>query len=54
MKIGDFGLVTGTEHEEEGAVLTPMPGHIHHTGQVGTKLYMSPEQVCASEHDHYL
>ncbi|XP_032806374.1 eukaryotic translation initiation factor 2-alpha kinase 3 isoform X3 [Petromyzon marinus] len=52
VKIGDFGLVTGTEHEEEGAVLTPMPGHIHHTGQVGTKLYMSPEQLAGRAYSH--
>lgn len=48
VKVGDFGLVTAMEQEEEeeeAAVLTPMPAYARHTGQVGTKLYMSPEQV---------
>lgn len=46
VKVGDFGLVTAMDQdEEEQAVLTPMPAYATHTGQVGTKLYMSPEQV---------
>lgn len=46
VKIGDFGLVTAMDQdEEEESVLTPMPAYARHTGQVGTKLYMSPEQV---------
>uniref|UniRef100_A0A3Q2H6C1 PRKR-like endoplasmic reticulum kinase n=1 Tax=Equus caballus TaxID=9796 RepID=A0A3Q2H6C1_HORSE len=45
VKIGDFGLVTAMDQdEEEQMVLTPMPAYARHTGQVGTKLYMSPEQ----------
>lgn len=48
VKVGDFGLVTAMDQdEEEESVLTPMPAYARHTGQVGTKLYMSPEQVCA-------
>ncbi|NXP72407.1 E2AK3 kinase, partial [Ramphastos sulfuratus] len=47
VKVGDFGLVTAMDQdEEEESVLTPMPAYARHTGQVGTKLYMSPEQVC--------
>lgn len=48
VKVGDFGLVTAMdqEEEEEPSVLTPTPLLTRHTGQVGTKLYMSPEQVC--------
>lgn len=47
VKVGDFGLVTAMDQdEEEELVLTPMPAYARHTGQVGTKLYMSPEQVC--------
>ena len=49
MKVGDFGLVTAIdtgeeeeEEEEEGDGLSGLP---HHTGRVGTQLYMSPEQV---------
>uniref|UniRef100_A0A9L0TB88 PRKR-like endoplasmic reticulum kinase n=1 Tax=Equus caballus TaxID=9796 RepID=A0A9L0TB88_HORSE len=46
VKIGDFGLVTAMDQdEEEQMVLTPMPAYARHTGQVGTKLYMSPEQI---------
>lgn len=48
VKVGDFGLVTAMDQdEEEESVLTPMPTYDRHTGQVGTKLYMSPEQVCS-------
>ncbi|KAK2500987.1 hypothetical protein MC885_004918 [Smutsia gigantea] len=46
VKVGDFGLVTAMDQdEEEPMVLTPMPAYARHTGQVGTKLYMSPEQM---------
>lgn len=49
VKVGDFGLVTAMDQdEEEQTVLTPMPAYATHTGQVGTKLYMSPEQVSVS------
>ena len=51
MKVGDFGLVTASEEHvmeddndiwgNKGTARTPR----HHTNQVGTKLYMSPEQV---------
>lgn len=51
VKVGDFGLVTAMDQEEDDeelSTLTPMPVYARHTGQVGTKLYMSPEQVSSS------
>lgn len=50
VKVGDFGLVTAMDQEEDEdgpTALTPAPLLTRHTGQVGTKLYMSPEQVSA-------
>ncbi|XP_077136377.1 eukaryotic translation initiation factor 2-alpha kinase 3 isoform X1 [Ranitomeya variabilis] len=53
VKVGDFGLVTEMDQEEdEETVLTPMPAYARHTGQVGTKLYMSPEQMCGQSYSH--
>lgn len=51
VKVGDFGLVTAMDQEEDDdgpTALTPAPLLTRHTGQVGTKLYMSPEQVSSS------
>lgn len=51
VKVGDFGLVTAMDQEEDEdgpTSLTPAPLLTRHTGQVGTKLYMSPEQVGTS------
>ena len=49
VKIGDFGLVTAIEEnccDSYGSTQAPLlrDGR-RHTDQVGTKLYMSPEQV---------
>lgn len=53
VKVGDFGLVTAMDQDEEDEmVLTPMPGYARHTGQVGTKLYMSPEQIHGNSYSH--
>ncbi|CAH2299491.1 eukaryotic translation initiation factor 2-alpha kinase 3 [Pelobates cultripes] len=54
VKVGDFGLVTEMEQEDDDdeAVLTPMPAYARHTGQVGTKLYMSPEQIYGQSYSH--
>ncbi|KAM3940408.1 eukaryotic translation initiation factor 2-alpha kinase 3 isoform 2-T2 [Leptodactylus fuscus] len=53
VKVGDFGLVTEMEQEEdEEMALTPMPAYARHTGQVGTKLYMSPEQMYGQSYSH--
>ncbi|XP_078263271.1 eukaryotic translation initiation factor 2-alpha kinase 3 [Rhinoraja longicauda] len=53
VKVGDFGLVTAMDQdEEEGSILTPMPVYARHTGQVGTKLYMSPEQISGNTYCH--
>ena len=44
VKVGDFGLVTALEDDEDR---TGILGHTSspHTRQIGTKLYISPEQV---------
>ncbi|XP_066429058.1 eukaryotic translation initiation factor 2-alpha kinase 3 isoform X2 [Eleutherodactylus coqui] len=53
VKVGDFGLVTEMDQEEDDeTVLTPMPAYARHTGQVGTKLYMSPEQMGGQSYSH--
>ncbi|XP_069488306.1 eukaryotic translation initiation factor 2-alpha kinase 3 isoform X2 [Ambystoma mexicanum] len=53
VKVGDFGLVTAMDQDEdEESVLTPMPAYARHTGQVGTKLYMSPEQIYGQSYSH--
>ncbi|KAM9787626.1 eukaryotic translation initiation factor 2-alpha kinase 3 [Syngnathus typhle] len=55
VKVGDLGLVTAMEHEEdecEQYALTPAPLLTRHTGQVGTKLYMSPEQLSGQLYSH--
>lgn len=55
VKVGDFGLVTAMDQEEEDeemSGLTPMPIYARHTGQVGTKLYMSPEQLSGNSYSH--
>ncbi|KAF7710592.1 eukaryotic translation initiation factor 2-alpha kinase 3 [Silurus meridionalis] len=56
VKVGDFGLVTAMDQEEdddeEMNTLTPMPTYARHTGQVGTKLYMSPEQLSGNLYSH--
>ena len=52
IKIGDFGLVTAIEENicdsYYSSIQTPILHDGQHTNQVGTKLYMSPEQVCAT------
>jgi len=48
VKIGDFGLVTAIEENccDVCYAQSPLPEDgRRHTDQVGTKLYMSPEQV---------
>lgn len=53
VKVGDFGLVTAMDQDEDDeTVLTPMPAYARHTGQVGTKLYMSPEQIYGQSYSH--
>uniref|UniRef100_A0A7N6BKP9 Eukaryotic translation initiation factor 2-alpha kinase 3 n=1 Tax=Anabas testudineus TaxID=64144 RepID=A0A7N6BKP9_ANATE len=54
VKVGDFGLVTAMDQEEDEdeSTLTPAPLLTRHTGQVGTKLYMSPEQLSGNSYSH--
>lgn len=55
VKVGDFGLVTA--HSSENHLDTPLNGgvlidDINHTSQVGTQLYMSPEQIEGKAYSH--
>lgn len=54
VKVGDFGLVTA--HTSENNMDTPIKGSLvddsHHTSQVGTQLYMSPEQMEGKAYSH--
>lgn len=56
MKIGDFGLVT--DMSENLKSLTPcgdesgLPSCAKHTQQVGTHLYMSPEQLHGRQYNY--
>ena len=47
IKVGDFGLVTATEEQclDEVEIDDRRFGIHRHTAQVGTKMYMSSEQV---------
>ena len=45
VKVGDFGLVTALEEERDDEMDSLRNRSSRHTDQVGTKLYMSPEQV---------
>lgn len=48
VKVGDFGLVTHVGHGDavvEEIPLTGEAGDHRHTQQVGTRMYMAPEQV---------
>uniref|UniRef100_UPI00358EA748 eukaryotic translation initiation factor 2-alpha kinase 3 isoform X2 n=1 Tax=Myxine glutinosa TaxID=7769 RepID=UPI00358EA748 len=54
VKIGDFGLVTAMDHEEDESdtSLSSAPAEASHTGRVGTTLYMSPEQLAGKVYSH--
>ncbi|XP_050397679.1 eukaryotic translation initiation factor 2-alpha kinase 3 [Patella vulgata] len=53
IKIGDFGLVTGLEKQSDEYFQAVKDGSVvKHTAEVGTQLYMSPEQVARSVYDH--
>lgn len=51
VKVGDFGLVTAMDTELKAELVSEEElesSGRHHTSQVGTQLYMSPEQVSVS------
>lgn len=45
VKVGDFGLVTDMSNNSQDGEVPPFDSHAKHTHQVGTRLYMSPEQL---------
>lgn len=47
--MGDFGLVTALAEEQNETLYGGNP-YKKHTSQVGTQLYMSPEQVSYNIH----
>ena len=54
VKVGDFGLVTAFEErcDEQLCEYGSLGVGSKHTDQVGTKLYMSPEQVISSTYTY--
>lgn len=52
IKIGDFGLVTGMSAELANTPCTQRSGCAKHTQQVGTHLYMSPEQLKGEQYSY--
>ncbi|XP_047127931.1 eukaryotic translation initiation factor 2-alpha kinase 3 isoform X1 [Hydra vulgaris] len=52
VKVGDFGLVTAITRPSDGIHKGKFYADENHTGQVGTQLYMSPEQVCGRPYNH--
>lgn len=52
VKVGDFGLVTAMDTELKAELQIEESESTHHTSQVGTQLYMSPEQVKGHSYDH--
>ncbi|KAG1684920.1 Eukaryotic translation initiation factor 2-alpha kinase [Nymphon striatum] len=55
VKIGDFGLVTAMTENQIDPSHTPLEQKNHdqnHTDQVGTQLYMSPEQIARKPYNH--
>lgn len=52
IKIGDFGLVTALEDQEIELYSGEDAPYKRHTAQVGTQMYMSPEQINGKTYGH--
>lgn len=50
MKVGDFGLVKDDEESHDST--TSLSHHKGHTREVGTRLYMSPEQLNGQKYNY--
>ncbi|CAL1530217.1 unnamed protein product [Lymnaea stagnalis] len=51
VKVGDFGLVTALSDQEADNPATDPNASGRHTAEVGTTLYMSPEQIARKPYD---
>ncbi|XP_041370908.1 eukaryotic translation initiation factor 2-alpha kinase 3-like [Gigantopelta aegis] len=52
IKVGDFGLVTPLAEQVAYTSTDVMESTARHTADVGTQLYMSPEQISKKPYDH--
>ncbi|KAL5016923.1 hypothetical protein ScPMuIL_006512 [Solemya velum] len=52
IKVGDFGLATAMAEQQDSDYSSGSDKHGKHTAQVGTQIYMSPEQILGRVYSH--